>query len=77
MRRGIAILALVTFASPAFAKCDEPGPQRDGSSCQIVLRFELSNAAALDAWIAKQPDPKPSREEAIRQLLAEGSKGAK
>jgi hypothetical protein len=27
--------------------------------------------AALDAWIASQPDPKPSRPEAIRRILAE------
>jgi hypothetical protein len=25
--------------------------------------------AALAAWIARQPDPKPSRPEAIRRLL--------
>jgi hypothetical protein len=25
--------------------------------------------ARLDAWIAQQPDPKPSRPEAIRRLL--------
>ncbi len=27
--------------------------------------------AALDAWIAKHPDPKPTRPEAIRQILAQ------
>jgi hypothetical protein len=26
--------------------------------------------AALDAWIAAQPDPKPTRPEALRQLAA-------
>jgi len=26
--------------------------------------------AELDAWIAEQPDPKPSKPEAIRRLLA-------
>jgi Arc/MetJ-type ribon-helix-helix transcriptional regulator len=25
--------------------------------------------AKLDAWIARQPEPKPSRSEAIRRLL--------
>ena len=28
--------------------------------------------AAVDAWIAAQPDPKPSRSKAIRRLLAYG-----
>ena len=29
-----------------------------------------TDLAALDAWIARQPEPKPSRPEAIRQILA-------
>jgi metal-responsive CopG/Arc/MetJ family transcriptional regulator len=28
--------------------------------------------AKLDAWIARQPDPKPSRSEAIRRLIESG-----
>jgi metal-responsive CopG/Arc/MetJ family transcriptional regulator len=28
--------------------------------------------AAIDAWIAHQPDPKPSRSEAIRRLIEKG-----
>jgi hypothetical protein len=28
-------------------------------------------SSALDSWIASQPDPKPSRPEAIRRILAE------
>jgi len=31
--------------------------------------------AALTAWIAKQPNPKPSRPEAIRQLIKKGFEG--
>jgi hypothetical protein len=27
--------------------------------------------AALDAWIERQPDPKPSKPEAIRRLVRE------
>jgi hypothetical protein len=34
-----------------------------------MLRPEM--AAAIDAWIAAQPEPRPSRPEAIRRLLAE------
>jgi hypothetical protein len=36
-----------------------------------MLRLDLPNLSALDAWIAAQPDPQPSRPEAIRRLLAE------
>ena len=35
----------------------------------IGLRLYPDQEAALDAWIAKQPDPKPSKPEAIRRLL--------
>jgi hypothetical protein len=33
------------------------------------LRLYPDLARALDEWIASQPDPKPSRPEAIRRLL--------
>ena len=40
-----------------------------GSSMGLRLYPELE--IALDAWIAAQPDPKPSRPEAIRVALRE------
>jgi hypothetical protein len=33
------------------------------------LRLYPELEAALDAWIAEQPEPKPSRPEAIRLIL--------
>ena len=36
----------------------------------ITVRMPPSQLAPLDAWIADQPDPKPSRPEAVRQLVA-------
>jgi hypothetical protein len=38
-------------------------------STPINLRHPPEQLAALDAWIARQPDD-PSRPEAVRQLLA-------
>jgi hypothetical protein len=35
----------------------------------IGLRLYPDEEAALDAWIAHQTEPRPSRPEAIRQLL--------
>ena len=35
----------------------------------IGLRLYPDLEADLDAWIARQPDPKPSKPEAIRRLL--------
>lgn len=35
----------------------------------IHLKLDAAEAAALDAWAARQ-DPPPRRDEAVRQLLA-------
>ena len=37
----------------------------------ITVRVPPDQLAALDAWISAQPDPKPSRPEAIRKALGE------
>ncbi|MGF3027976.1 hypothetical protein ACQVP2_34940 [Methylobacterium aquaticum] len=36
-----------------------------------MVRCHEEQLGALDAWIADQPNPKPSRPEAIREALAE------
>jgi hypothetical protein len=35
----------------------------------VGLRLYPDIEEALDAWIAQQPDPKPSKPEAIRRIL--------
>ena len=35
----------------------------------IMVRMPPRSIDVLDRWIAKQPDPKPSRPEAIRRLV--------
>jgi hypothetical protein len=35
-----------------------------------MVRVQPPALDALDAWIARQPEPKPSRPEAVRRLLA-------
>jgi hypothetical protein len=42
-----------------------------GKGTLIGVRLLSGNLSALDAWIAAQPEPRPSRPEAIRRLLAE------
>ena len=37
----------------------------------IGLRLPSSLAGSLDAWIAAQPEPRPSRSEAIRRILSQ------
>jgi Arc/MetJ-type ribon-helix-helix transcriptional regulator len=36
------------------------------------LRMPPELEAAITAWIDRQPDPKPSRSEAIRRLIEKG-----
>jgi metal-responsive CopG/Arc/MetJ family transcriptional regulator len=36
------------------------------------LRMPPELGAAIDAWIERQPEPKPSRSEAIRRLIEKG-----
>ena len=38
-------------------------------STLVGVRLPPDQLAILDAWVDVQPDPKPSRPEAIRQLL--------
>ena len=38
---------------------------------QIQVRVQPEQVAPLDAWIADQPNPKPTRPEAIRVALSE------
>jgi hypothetical protein len=35
----------------------------------VNTRFPPTELAKLDTWIANQPDPKPSRPEAVRRLV--------
>jgi hypothetical protein len=42
-----------------------------GIGRNIGLRLYPEMEAAIDAWIARQPEPKPSRPEAIRRLVME------
>jgi hypothetical protein len=37
----------------------------------IAVSLDPVELGALEVWIADQPDPKPTREEAVRRLLAE------
>ncbi len=40
-----------------------------GTATTLTICFTAGQMAAIDAWIARSPDPKPDREEAVRQLI--------
>ncbi|TZG25878.1 hypothetical protein FYJ91_12930 [Sphingomonas montanisoli] len=45
------------------------GRPATGVGTMIGVRVQPADLAALDEWIACQPDPKPTRPDAIRQHL--------
>jgi hypothetical protein len=40
-----------------------------GSAGGVFVQLAPAEIEALDAWIARQPDPKPSRPEAARRMI--------
>jgi Arc/MetJ-type ribon-helix-helix transcriptional regulator len=38
----------------------------------VTVRLPKELEAAIAAWIERQPEPKPSRSEAIRRLIEQG-----
>jgi Arc/MetJ-type ribon-helix-helix transcriptional regulator len=38
----------------------------------VTVRLPTATTAAIETWTAQQPDPKPSRSEAIRRLIEKG-----
>jgi hypothetical protein len=46
------------------------GPPPTGKGKQVVVRLQPPLMAAIDAWIAEQPDPRPTRAEALRRFAA-------
>src|SRR3954447_7974537 len=52
------------------------GRPRTGIGPAISMRLYPEMEAALADWIERQPDPKPSRSESIRRLVALGLKAA-
>ncbi len=45
------------------------GRPASGKGDPVQVRLQPQQMSALDAWIASQPEPRPSRPEAIRRLL--------
>lgn len=44
----------------------------DAPGTMVGVRLQPDQLAALDRWIERQEEPRPSRPEAIRQLIDQG-----
>jgi len=47
-------------------------PKTTGTGELVGVRLQPDQLTALDAWIDRQPEPKPSRPDAMRKLLQKG-----
>jgi hypothetical protein len=63
----------VSMSSQETVITKKRGPKPTGKGQLIGVRMPPKELAALDAWIAQLPDPKPSRPEAIRIILRSGT----
>lgn len=66
VRLVLLIPEIMSRASSDIKSAKRPGQ----SGTPIMLRLQPAQLAALDAWIEGQAEPRPSRPEAIRQILA-------
>jgi hypothetical protein len=69
MRKGFE--TLMRAAGKAAARLAKDHAPEIGSKTPLIMMLDPIELRALDAWIADQPEPKPTRPEAIRRLLAE------
>jgi hypothetical protein len=53
------------------------GRPATGIGLMLGVRVHPPQLSDLDAWIAAQPDPKPTRPEAVRRLMQFGLKASK
>lgn len=47
----------------------KPKPTPKPGNRAVQVRLAPTQVKQLDKWIARQPDPKPTREEALRAIL--------
>ena len=57
-------------SGPLFPSKPKPAPVAKGET-DVAVRLHAEETAALDAWIASQPD-RPTRAEAMRRLMQKG-----
>jgi hypothetical protein len=61
---------LMRAAGKAAARLAKDHAPDIGSKTPVITMLDPIELGALDVWIANQPEPKPTRPEAIRRLLA-------
>ena len=52
------------------------GRPATGIGTLVGVRLQPAEVSRLDAWVGRQPEPRPTRQEAIRRILADALGGA-
>ncbi len=52
------------------------GPSPTGQGTPVMVRLQPHQLAALDRWIELNPEPRPTRPEALRRLARHGLQDA-
>ena len=60
----------------SISKTKNVGGRPRTDATPVMVRLPPPALSALDAWISRQPEPRPGRPEAIRRILAEAIGGA-
>jgi hypothetical protein len=66
---GTIVSIIVQSQFPTFMQKKRRGPRPTGKGEPVQVRLQPGQMSVLDAWILKQPEPQPSRPEAIRRLI--------
>ena len=62
----------IVNAMAATGEIDKPRRGRPVTNAvPVLVRLRVEHLAAIDKWIARHPEPRPSRPEAIRRMIAE------
>jgi hypothetical protein len=51
-------------------KADQLGHMSEQAETTVTVTFTAEQMEAIDNWIARHDEPKPSREDAVQQLVA-------
>ncbi len=66
------VIGVLAMAQETAITKKQRGPAPTGKGTLVGVRLQPADLEALDTWIAGQPEPRPSRPQAVRRLIERG-----
>ena len=66
------VIRVLAMAQETVITKKRRGPAPTGKGTLVGVRLQPPDLEALDTWIAGQPEPRPSRPQAVRRLMERG-----